>query len=103
MSGILSSLTRWLQQLQTASCKTVQRLDERHLFLLSEEWGKIFLEVVALCLIGHSYITRPWKKWGWKAVKVNDTVCHIEDGKEVLEAALKRLINQEIFTVQHLV
>jgi len=59
MSGILSSLTRWLQQLQTASCKTVQRLDERHLFLLSEEWGKIFLEVVALCLIGHSYITRP--------------------------------------------
>ena len=40
---------------------------------------------------------------GVEAVKEHDSVCHIEDGKEMLYTALERLINQEIFTAQHLV
>ena len=41
---------------------------------------------------------------GMRAVKVDsDSICNNEDGKEVLEGALRRLINQQIFTVQYLV
>lgn len=93
---------KMLWQLQVASHKIVQKLDERHLVLLSEEYAKIFLEDVVLCLNGHNCITCPWKKWG-EGGKVGKWQCLSHWGwKEGIESSTEN-VNQQLFPVRHLV
>ena len=110
-SAILKYVGLLSPVLQEGNCSFRQLLKilfkdwmKRHLFPLCEEYEKPCSKMMLSCVSLAIMPPYPYKKWGWKVVKVSsDSICNIEDGKEVLEGALRRLINQQIFTVQYLV